>query len=120
MREIKFRAWFRDIPFMETDIAIGDGYRQMVDTNNEEWCREVGQADAIMQFTGLKDKNGKDIYEGDIIRIDDIAHRIYSVEIGKGEMDSGVYDYYGVHLVDNEGNDSNESNIFTFAKEGRI
>ena len=68
MREIKFRAWDIDkkemfIPSMIT--SSGDISRPY---GIDNWCKAE-----LMQFTGLQDKNGKDIYEGDIVEYEDLA-----------------------------------------------
>jgi len=62
MREIKFRAWDK-----EANLWAGLDYLQFSNgklywTNNNEIADKV----ILMQFTGLTDKNGKEIYEGDI------------------------------------------------------
>lgn len=71
-REIKFRVWDKTTNTMfednkSTDITI-EAYREMVDINGilldyENECEAV-----LMQYTGLKDKNDKEIYEGDIVK----------------------------------------------------
>ena len=66
MREIKFRAWFDSDLFMDDDILVYKGVARL--NNHGDLITLEGAV--LMQYTGLKDKNGVDIYEGDILRTD--------------------------------------------------
>ena len=65
MREIKFRAW--DGKVMNENVVIIDNKAYKRGYFANIFSKNAGAGGKIMQYTGLKDKNGKSIYEGDII-----------------------------------------------------
>lgn len=62
MREIKFRAWDTRFKIMFDVSEINFGKNSYIKGISDQFCRDF----ILMQYTGEKDKTGKEIYEGDI------------------------------------------------------
>ncbi len=69
MREIKFRAWdnTRKQFISDDSFLISPQYGSLIPWYNDGETGCTQHNVVIMQYTGLKDKNGKEIYEGDVV-----------------------------------------------------
>jgi len=96
MREIKFRAWDKEVKkIIKPEDIIGlEG----------ETSKNLYQSWELMQFTGLTDKNGVEIYEGDIVQMPNWAYPTEVIFFKEKcrfccQLRGGVNDYIPHHSI---------------------
>lgn len=85
MREPKFRAWDIDEKKMYVVGAIewlGETIENILRDRGIGWSASSINNYILMQFTGLRDKNGREIYEGDVVQF----RMSYKTETWIGEV----------------------------------
>ena len=141
MRPIRFRAWDTEIKKMREVLSINFGDPEFQGATIETWGKiytdhETGEHEAdrdiigihriiLMQFTGLHDKNGKEIWEGDVIKLSRYWADHFGMETTEIFFEKGAFRFAHNRVIEYEvgivGEESEViGNIYESPKETRL
>ena len=119
MKEFKMKAWLKKEKKMVAIIGIDFNYeyiRYTEDDNlfNENYKTAEFKNIELLQFTGLKDNGGQELYEADVIKFNDGIDDIYGLISYDDEEGTYRVSYENIteHLSEREGDFEIIGNIF--------
>lgn len=114
MREIKFRAWDKENKKMMKVSSLSLENKEIAVRENGTYHFFRMKNLELMQYTGLKDKNGKEIYEGDIVLIEpggiSTWHKTV-IEFKEGALIASLINGEDCFYIFNPGFDSNDFEV---------
>ena len=119
MKELKIKAWLKKEKKMVSIIGIDFNYeyiRYTEDDNlfNENYKTAEFKNIELLQFTGLKDNGGQELYDADVIKFNDGIDDIYGLISYDDEDGTYRVSYENIteHLSEREGDFEIVGNIF--------